>query len=214
MPSLTAYSCWQHPQTSLPFCTLVSISNVCRSFSVCDGSFSSVIRSSASGACSGRLGRPSCDIKKISHESSFVARTGGHRTSCEIVFNASQLILGSMFWMSSGLISVSTCSSSASFGWRGKAAGSVLQVLRAQQRKLRVRSFIFARSFFLDVSSGFQLVRIAILMLLCRGGFVGWYISLGQETLRPIRKRRLRQDCRSERLYHTTLCTGKCRAKR
>ena len=49
-----------------------------------------------------------------------------------------------MFWMSSGLISASTCSSSASLGWSGKAAGLVLQVLRAQQRKFRVRSFILS----------------------------------------------------------------------
>ena len=71
-------------------------------------------------------------------------------TSCEIVFRASQFSLGSMFWMSSGLISASTCSSSASLGCRGKAAGLVLQVLRAQQRKLRVRSFILNVSFFLE----------------------------------------------------------------
>jgi hypothetical protein len=78
----------------------------------------------------------------------------GLNTSCEMVLRASQLSLGSMFWMSSGLISASTCSSSASLGWRGKAAGLVLQVLRAQQRKLRVRSFILAvfLSFFLESS--------------------------------------------------------------
>jgi hypothetical protein len=75
-------------------------------------------------------------------------------TSCEIVFKASQLSLGSMFWMSSGLISASTCSSSASLGCRGKAAGFVLQVLRAQQRKLRVRSFILKCVFFLKQFRG------------------------------------------------------------
>ena len=79
-------------------------------------------------------------------------------TSCEIVFRASQFSLGSMFWMSSGLISASTCSSSASLGWRGKAAGFVLQVLRAQQRKLRVRSFIVNVSFFFLSSSGVKMI--------------------------------------------------------
>jgi hypothetical protein len=69
------------------------------------------------------------------------------RTSEEMVLRASQFILGSMFWIKSGLISASICSSSASFGCRGKAEGLVLQVLRAQQRKLRVRSFIFDTSF-------------------------------------------------------------------
>ena len=60
--------------------------------------------------------------------------------------------------MSSGLISASTCSSSASLGWRGKAAGFVLQVLRAQQRKLRVRSFIVNVSFFFLSSSGVKMI--------------------------------------------------------
>lgn len=44
--------------------------------------------------------------------------------------------------MKGGLRSVSTTSSSASRGWSGKAAGLDLQALRAQVRKLRVRSFI------------------------------------------------------------------------
>lgn len=47
-----------------------------------------------------------------------------------------------MFVMKSGFRSTSTCSSSASFGWSGNAAGDDLQVLRAHVRKLRVRSFI------------------------------------------------------------------------
>lgn len=41
-------------------------------------------------------------------------------------------------------MSVSCISSSASRGWRGKERGLVLQVLMAQVRKLRVRSFIAA----------------------------------------------------------------------
>ena len=60
-----------------------------------------------------------------------------------------------MFWMSKGLISASTCSSSASLGCRGKAAGLVLQVLRAQQRKLRVRSFILCVCVFLESVPGY-----------------------------------------------------------
>ena len=59
---------------------------------------------------------------------------------------ASQSSRGSMFLMKSVFRSISICSSSASLGWRGKAAEAEedLQVLRAQVRKLRVRSFIFA----------------------------------------------------------------------
>jgi hypothetical protein len=94
-----------------------------------------------------RVSQSDCDAAK--EKLSIAKVVDGFRfTSCEIVFRASQLSLGSMFWMSSGLISASTCSSSASLGWRGKAAGFVLQVLRAQQRKLRVRSFILKCVFF------------------------------------------------------------------
>ena len=66
MPSLTAYSCSQLPHTNLPLCTLVSIKSVCKSLRVCVGSLSSVIRTSGSGACSGRLGRPSYFVKSES----------------------------------------------------------------------------------------------------------------------------------------------------
>lgn len=45
--------------------------------------------------------------------------------------------------------SASTTSSSASRGWRGKAAGLDLQALRAQVRKLRVSSFMVAMCFVL-----------------------------------------------------------------
>ena len=55
---------------------------------------------------------------------------------------ASQSSLGSMFLMKVGFISISICSNSASFRCRGKAAAVDLHVLRAQVRKLRVRSFI------------------------------------------------------------------------
>lgn len=65
-------------------------------------------------------------------------------TSCVSVFIASQSNLGKIFVMKSGLRSISICSSSASFGCRGKAAVVDLHVLRAQVRKLSVSSFIFA----------------------------------------------------------------------
>lgn len=50
---------------------------------------------------------------------------------------------GNTLTRNSGFNSISTRSSSASRGCRGNAAGSCLQALRAQVRKLRVRSFIF-----------------------------------------------------------------------
>lgn len=56
---------------------------------------------------------------------------------------ASQSSLGRMLVIKGVLISISTCSSSASCGWSGKAVAFVLQALRAQVRKFRVRSFIF-----------------------------------------------------------------------
>lgn len=67
----------------------------------------------------------------------------GDFTSAARLFIASQSNLGNIFVMNRGFRSISICSSSASFGWRGNAAGVDLQVLRAQVRKLRVRSFIF-----------------------------------------------------------------------
>ena len=103
--------------------------------------------------------------------------------------------------MSSGLISASTCSSSASLGCRGKAAGLVLQVLRAQQRKLRVRSFIFACGF-LDLflskvlfPRSYYFVVVGVVAALtvdlfsrCDGSL------LLPETLRANQKRRICQD--------------------
>lgn len=60
---------------------------------------------------------------------------------------SSHINRGKMFFRKATLMSVSTTSSSASRGWRGKADGVDLQDLMAQVRKLRVRSFIFAVSF-------------------------------------------------------------------
>lgn len=64
------------------------------------------------------------------------------RTSEASVLNASHSRRGRMLRMNGGFRSVSTTSSSASRGWSGKAAGLDLQALRAQVRKLRVRSFM------------------------------------------------------------------------
>lgn len=73
-------------------------------------------------------------------------------TSLQIPLRSSHNILGSIFFKKARLTSVSTISSSASRGCRGKDAGFVLQVLMAQVRKLRVRSFIFALGVY--ISSG------------------------------------------------------------
>lgn len=70
-PSLTAYSCPHAPHTSLPSDMHVSISTLCKSLAVCDGSCSSSVfsslldagpstRSAGAGALAGRSGRPSC----------------------------------------------------------------------------------------------------------------------------------------------------------
>jgi hypothetical protein len=98
--------------------------------------------------------------------------------------------------MSRGLISASICSSSASFGCRGKAAGLVLQVLRAQQRKFRVRSFIFRLiDFFLSAFLVPSLVPgIEVAVVLCVGlfmtaTFADGSLLLPPETLRANQKR-------------------------
>ena len=64
-------------------------------------------------------------------------------TSSAKLLMAFQSNLGNTLTKNSGFKSWSTRSSSASRGCRGKAAVSCLQALRAQVRKLRVRSFIF-----------------------------------------------------------------------
>jgi hypothetical protein len=58
------------------------------------------------------------------------------------VISAAQSILGRILIMSFGFSSISSCTSSASFGWRGKQALEDLQALTAQVRKLRVSTFI------------------------------------------------------------------------
>lgn len=87
---------------------------------------------------------------------------GERRTSDVSVLSASQSSRGSMFVMKSGFNSVSIFSNSASFGWRGKAAGEDLQDFRAQVRKLRVRSFILIllRFFLLDLELRVGVVRL------------------------------------------------------
>jgi hypothetical protein len=70
-------------------------------------------------------------------------RGGDGHTSDDIIRNSSHINLGRMFCKNTKLMSVSTISSSASRGCKGKEAGFVLQVFMAQVRKLRVRSFIF-----------------------------------------------------------------------
>lgn len=65
-------------------------------------------------------------------------------TSEAMTLISSHIRRGRMFLRKGRLRSVSTISSSASRGCRGKEAGLVLQVLMAQVRKLRVRSFILA----------------------------------------------------------------------
>ena len=145
MPSFTAYSWLQLPHTSLPLAIAVSMSKVWRSLSVWDGSPLSSASSSGAGVSAGRFGRPSyrgCDQQ----DGLLIAKKGSIRghTSFANVFMASQSNLGSMFLMKTGFSSISTCSSSASFGCSGKASALDLHVLRAHVKKLSVRSFIFA----------------------------------------------------------------------
>lgn len=66
----------------------------------------------------------------------------GIDTSVATVLMASQSRRGRMFCTKAGLYSTSRCSSSASWKWRGKDLGEVLQALTAQVRKLTVKSFI------------------------------------------------------------------------
>ncbi len=69
----------------------------------------------------------------------------GCRTSRAVLERAFQSRRRIRFLISVGLISRSSETSSASFGWRGKDAEVVLQVLTAQVRKLRVRTFILSK---------------------------------------------------------------------
>lgn len=99
-------------------------------------------RSVDSGATSGRVGRPSCVVHLYQYISfDLGVRRGRHTSSLKLLI-AFQSNLGNTLTRNSGFTSCSTRSSSASRGCRGKAAGSCLQALRAQVRKLRVRSFI------------------------------------------------------------------------
>lgn len=165
MPSLTAYSCPQFPQTNFPLRILVSINNKCKSFKTCVGSPSScpsppppliTINASASGTSAGKFGNPNYQQRQRIHTHTHKYLYNNHlnksvvqkesknelRTSFATVFIAVQSRRGRIFLINRGFKSSSICSSSASCGWRGNAAGEDLQVLRAQVRKLRVRSFI------------------------------------------------------------------------
>lgn len=64
------------------------------------------------------------------------------RTSELVVMRAFQSIRGKMLMSSLGLRSISSWTSSASLGWRGKEVLLDLQALTAQVRKLRVRTFM------------------------------------------------------------------------
>jgi hypothetical protein len=72
-----------------------------------------------------------------------VDRLGRTLTSLAITRISSHISRGSMFFRNARFRSASWISSSASRGCSGKERGFVLQVLMAQVRKLRVRSFIF-----------------------------------------------------------------------
>jgi hypothetical protein len=67
-------------------------------------------------------------------------------TSAHNPLNSSHISLGNILFRNGRLTSVSTISSSASRGWRGKDNGFDLQVFIAQVRKFRVRSFIFGQA--------------------------------------------------------------------
>lgn len=67
----------------------------------------------------------------------------GEYTSEAVVIRAPQSTRGKTLYISLGFGSMVSETSSQSFGWRGNDAEVVLQVLTAQVRKLRVRTFIF-----------------------------------------------------------------------
>ena len=162
------YSWPQFPHTSDPSLICVSSSNVCSSCIF----FGSASSSSGVGTVEGSVGNPSCIRRPISlhplsvhiiaaqrrsqaapttnprrHKRSGYGRKGGkRRTSSATVLKASHSTLGSTLIRSFGLSSISSVTSSQSFGWRGKLALEDLQAFTAQVRKLRVRSFIFGFS--------------------------------------------------------------------
>ena len=82
-------------------------------------------------------------VRMVWYERLFGEGRGG-RTSLQIVRSSSHINRGKMFFRNGRLTSASWISSSTSRGWRGKLEACVLQVLMAQVRKLRVRSFIVA----------------------------------------------------------------------
>jgi len=63
-------------------------------------------------------------------------------TSVDVVRSADQSSRGSTLASSWGLISTSSLASSASLGCKGKESDEDLQLLTAQVRKLRVRTFM------------------------------------------------------------------------
>ena len=66
----------------------------------------------------------------------------GERTSEAVVTRAFQSSRGRILRRSLGLGSSSAASSSHSLGWSGKEVDVLLQAFTAQERKLRVRTFI------------------------------------------------------------------------
>lgn len=69
-------------------------------------------------------------------------------TSVDVAHNAAQSIRGKMLINSCALSSVSSCTNSASFGWRGKEFDEARHDLTAQVRKFKLRIFIFFLSDF------------------------------------------------------------------
>jgi hypothetical protein len=76
------------------------------------------------------------------HTESTRRRGRGRRTSAAVVVRAPQSSRGSKLMSSFGFNSMSSATSSASLGWRGKEVDVLLQALTAQVRKLSVRTFI------------------------------------------------------------------------
>ena len=170
MPSLIAYSCSQFAQTNFPLSIAVSISNTCRSFSTCVGSPSTATSESTAGASSGRVGSPSCitdsTISIATETPMYLANQcqSSMHTSCEIVLIAGHSRRGRMLRMKTTLSSVSTCSSSASCGWRGKAVAEDLHALRAHVKKFNVSSFMLVEDVF-GAGAGRSLYRFTIILV-------------------------------------------------
>lgn len=123
------------------------------------------------GRCRRQIGQ--AQLRRVSNTvQANVTNWERERTSLQIVRSSSHIRRGRMFFRNGRLTSASWISSSASRGCSGKLEACVLQVLMAQVRKLRVRSFIVVRG----PGRGLRGLR-ACARRVIRGGM--WQINFG-----------------------------------